>query len=113
MDIIVRKMMLCCKLPVEWVPLGEPWEVGRQHSPPPPEDPHQHPQDGEGGGPRPGVVGRRPLLVQLLRQPRAVGGRLGQRRRKIGHPLFQQLKGKKIFAHCDCDVVVRKHLIGN
>ena len=112
LDIIVRMMMLCCKLPVEWVPFGEPWEVGCQHRPPPPEQPDDDAKDGESRRPGPGAVGRRPLLVQLLRQPRAVGGRLGQRRHKIGHPLFQQLTGKKILAHCDCGVVVRKHLIG-
>jgi len=67
LGIIVRKMMLCCKLPVEWVPLGEPWEVGCQHSPPPPEQPNEDAEDGECGGPRPGVVGFRPLLVQLPR----------------------------------------------
>ena len=92
MGIIEREIMLCCKLPVERVPFGEPWEVGRQHGPPPPEQPDHHPQDGEGCGPRPGAVGRRPLLVQLLRQPGAVGGGLRQLRHEIGHPLFQQLK---------------------
>ncbi len=92
MGMIVRKMMLCCKLPVERVPFGEPWEVGRQHGPPPPEQPDDHTQSGEGRRPGPGAVGRRPLLVQLLRQPGAVGGGLRQLRHEVGHLLFQQLK---------------------
>jgi hypothetical protein len=99
MGIIVREMMLCCKLPVERVPFGKPWEVGRQYSPPPPEQPNDHPQDGEGGRPGPGAVGRRPLLIQLLRQPGAVGGGLGQLRHEAGHLLFQQLKRKFFFLH--------------
>ena len=93
--------MLCCKLPVEWVPLGEPWEVGCQHSPPPPEQPDEDAEDGEGRRPGPGAVGRRPLLVQFLRQPRAVSGRLGQRRHEVGHPLFQQLKRNNSFLHIE------------
>ena len=101
LGIIIRTMMRSCKLPVEWVPLGEPWEVGCQHSPPPPEQPDEDAEDGEGRRPGPGAVGRRPLLVQFLRQPRAVSGRLGQRRHKVGHPLFQQLKRKKIFFHIE------------
>ena len=92
LGIIVRKMMLYCKLPVERVPFGKPWEVGRQHSPPPPEQPNDHAEYGEGRRPGPGAVGRRPLLIQLLRQPGAVGGGLGQLRHEAGHLLFQQLK---------------------
>ena len=91
LGIIVRDDV-CCKLPVEWVPFGEPWEVGCQHRPPPPEQPDEDAKDGESRRPGPGAVGRRPLLVQLLRQPRAVGGRLHQLRHEGSHPLFQQLK---------------------
>ena len=51
MDIIIIEMILCCTLPVERVPFGEPGEVSRQHGPPPPEQPNHHPQDGESRGP--------------------------------------------------------------
>ena len=109
MGIIIIKMMLCCKLPVEGIPLGKPGKVGSQDRPPPPENPNHHADDGERHRPGPGAAGLCPLLVQVRGHPGVVGGRLRQLRHEVGHLLFQQLK-RNFFTHWGCDVVVRKHL---
>jgi len=86
-------LQITCRMGPVWGTVGS----GLPTPPTPPEQPDEDAKDGESRRPGPGAVGRRPLLVQLLRQPGAVGGGFGQLHHEGRHPLFQQLKRKKFF----------------